>query len=321
MTDKRTIDEPTFDEPTIDEVAARWHAREMLGRLAPEDARRLDAWLAEDVRHRLAYAEVAAASYALEQAAPQKVAIVEQRVARRWPIWIGAALAPVLLLVAVMWTPHAWQNWRSDAHTAIGAVHTEHLPDGSTLQLDTDSAVALPFAPDRRDIELLRGDLVVDVAKDSAHPFRVHCAGIEARAVGTRFVVARHASEVEVGVMEGTVAVRANENSEPTLIQAGQRVLVDEHSGALRSEPLPATSYGWTRGVLSFDRVPLEQVVAEIARYVPEHVTFRASSHAAATLVTATFPIDHPEAALTAVARTNGLAIQHVSNLLYVIQD
>jgi transmembrane sensor len=303
---------------TIDEVAARWHARAMIGRQSPEDEQRLDAWLAEDPRHRLAYAEVAAAGFAMEQAAP--IAAVPRRVARHWPIWIGAALAPVLLFFAVSWTPHAWQDWRSDVHTAIGAVHVQRLPDGSTLQLDTDTAVALPFAPDRRDVELLRGDLAVDVAKDSAHPFRVHCAGVEALAVGTRFVVSRLASEVEVGVMEGTVAIRVGEHSEPTLIQAGHRALVDARSGAIRNEPLPALSYGWTRGVLSFDRVPLEQAVAEIARYVPEHVLLRATNHAA-TAVTATFPIDRPEAALVALATTNGLTIRHVANLLYVVQD
>jgi transmembrane sensor len=316
MTDIRTT-----DQQTIDEVAARWHAREMIGRLSLEDEQRLDAWLGEDLRHRLAYAEMAAASYAAVQAVPRAAIVVKRHAARRWPVWMGIALAPALLLAAVIWTPHALQNWRSDAHTAIGAVSTEHLPDGSILQLDTDSAVALPFAPDQRDVELLRGDLVVDVAKDSAHPFRVHCDGVEARAVGTRFVVARHSDEVEVGVMEGTVAVRANENSDPTLVQAGQRAWVDARSGAIRTEILPPLSYGWTRGVLSFDHVPLQQVVAEIARYVPEHVMFRASKTAADTLVTATFPMDHPEAALLAIAKTNALAIQHVPNLLYVVAD
>ena len=29
---------------------------------------------------------------------------------------------------------------------------------------------------------------------------------------------------------------------------------------------------GWTRGVLSFDREPLEDTVAELARYLPEQV-------------------------------------------------
>jgi transmembrane sensor len=306
------------DSQTIAETAARWHARAMLGALSPADEPRFEAWLAEDVRHRLAYAEVAAAAYALEQTAPRVV--IPQRVGRHWPIWMGAALAPLLLLIAVMRTPHAWQDWHSDVHTTAGALRTEHLPDGSILQLDTDSAVALPFAPNQRDIELLRGDLAVEVAKDPAHPFRVHCAGVEARAVGTHFVVARHESEVEVGVTEGIVAVRAGDHSEPTLVHAGERVLVDQRDHTIRSEPLSAASYAWTRGVLTFDREPLQRVVAEIARYMPEHVVFGASAHATVP-VTATFPIDKPEAALLAIAKTHGLTLRHLPNLLYVVQD
>ena len=311
------------DLHAINEAAARWHARATRGRLAPEDERRLDAWLGEDLRHRLAYAEVAATGYALEQAAPALALDQAARIrtaVRRWPVWTGAALAPLLLLVAAMWMPHAWQDWRSDAHTAAGESSTQRLPDGSVLQLDTDSAVALPFAPDRRDVELLRGDLVVEVAKDPVHPFRVHCAGVEARAVGTRFVVARHEASVEIGVLEGVVAVRASEQAQPALITAGQRALVDTRDGALRSEPVPPASYGWTRGVLSFERVPLQQVVAELSRYVPEHVVFRAALHAA-TPVTATFPIDKPDAALAALAKTQGLTRRHVPNLLYLVQD
>jgi len=308
------------DIGTTQEQAARWHAREMTGGLSAQDALRLEDWLAQDVRHRLAYADVAAAAYALQQT-PANTAVAQRRAARRWPVWLGAAIAPALLLVAMLWTPHAWQDWRSDAHTAIGALSAQQLPDGSTLQLDTDSAVALPFAPDRRDIELLRGALAIEVAKDPAHPLRVHCAGVEARAVGTRFVVAWHAGdEIEIGVTEGTVAVRANDRAEPILVQAGQRARVDTRSGTVRSDVLPALGYGWTRGVLSFDRVPLEQVVAEIARYMPEHVAFQAVQHAA-TPVTATFPIEHPDAALVAVARSNGLTLRHVPHVFYAVQD
>jgi transmembrane sensor len=306
------------DMRTINDMAARWHAKVMIGRLSPEDEQRLDDWLAQDVRHRLAYAEVAAAGYALQQVRPN--AVTDKHVARSWPVWIAAVLAPILLLIAVLWSPHAWQDWRSDVHTTAGALSVQHLSDGSTMQLDTDTAVALSFASDRRDVQLLRGSLAVEVAKDPAHPFRVLCAGIEARAVGTRFVVTLHASEVEVGVTEGIVALRADEISAPTLIQVGQRALVDQRSGAIRSEPLPATRYGWTRGVLSFDHVPLDQAVAEIARYLPERVVFRATKHAA-TPITATFPVDQPDAALLAVARTNGLTIRNVPGLLYLVQD
>ena len=301
----------------VADVAARWHARAMSGRLSAEDEQRLDAWLAEDLQHRLAYAEVAAAGYALQQVAPN---VAREKRAPKWPIWLGAALAPILLFVAVIWMPHTLQDWRSDLRTAAGALRSERLPDGSTLQLDTDSAVSLPFSPEHREVELLRGALAVEVAKDPAHPFLVHCARVEARAVGTRFIVARQANTVEVGVIEGVVAVRADDRAEPVLVHAGERVLVDQRDRVIRDLPLPATGYAWTRGVLSFEHVPLQQVVAEIARYLPEHVVFRATSRADMP-VTATFPLDHPDAALRAVAASHELTLRHVPNLLYVIQD
>ena len=88
----------------------------------------------------------------------------------------------------------------------------------------------------------------------------------------------------------------------------------------MRSEALAPTSYSWTRGVLSFERMPLRQVVTEIARYLPEHVVFRATDHAS-MLVTATFPLDHPEAALATLANTHRLKLRRVPHLLYVIED
>jgi len=67
----------------VDEVAARWHARALTCALSPEEEQRLDAWLAEDARHRLAYADVAAVGYALEQVAP--IVAIPQRAMPRWP--------------------------------------------------------------------------------------------------------------------------------------------------------------------------------------------------------------------------------------------
>ena len=299
----------------IAEEAARWHAR--AERLSPNDERRLDAWLAADVRHRLAYADVAAAGFALEQAAPARV---QRRPTRRWPLWVAATAAPTLLLFVVLAMPQLWQDWHSDLYTSTGAFQRQVLVDGSVLQLDTDTAVSLPFSRDRRDIELLRGSLSVQVAKDPDHPLRVHCAGVEARAVGTRFVVTRRPGSIEIGVTEGIVAVTSGSDSTAVQLVAGQRAIVDTESHLVRSEALPATSDGWTRGVLSFDREPLRDAVTEVARYLPEHVVFRAQNHAT-TPVTATFPLDNPQAAIVALARTNGLKITHIPHLLYVVLD
>lgn len=301
----------------IMQSAARWHARQTVG-LLPDENRALDAWLAADVRHRIAYADIAAAAFAFDQLAPR--AAREVRQPRRWPVWAGATLAPIALIACFLFLPHAWQNWHSDRHTEVGVTLSQKLPDGTTLQLDTDSAVALPFSPERRDVELLRGALAVDVAKDPKHPFRVYCSGVEATAVGTRFVVAHRGDAIEVGVTEGIVSVRADHDAEPVLVIAGSVARIDLPHRNVAQTPMTATAYGWTRGVLSFEQAPLETVATELARYLPQRVVFRARKHAT-NPVTATFPVDDPQSALLALARTQGLTVRHFDGWLTIIDD
>lgn len=302
----------------IHEQAARWHARSIDRPLSADDEQRLDAWLAQDLAHRLAFADVAAAGFAFEQAAPRAALAAQPRVARRIPAWLGALAAAPLLLMLVLWGPHAWQDFRSDVHTAAGGVAQRELADGSTLKLDTDSAVALHYTDAERGVELMRGALAVDVMKNPARPFRVRAGSVEATAVGTRYAVLRGDSTVEVGVTEGRVAVRTAQGA-TFMVGAGERVVVDTGSGAVRSDTLPPLAYAWTRGVLSFERAPLADVLRELDRYLPERIVLRAPAAATAP-VTATFPIDQPAAALDAIARAQQLEVRHVPGMVYIVQ-
>lgn len=290
------------------EQAARWHARTMVGPLSVDEERRLDAWLDADLRHRAAYTDIVAAGLALKHARPR--VDVRTRAPRRWPAWLAAATAT---LVAMLIAPHAWQDWRSDFHTGPGAPAAQDLADGSHLQLDTDSAVRVS----ERDLELTRGALAVDVAKDPERPFRVHAGEVVVTAIGTRFVVARGADGVEVGLIEGKVAVAPARDAAPVLLEAGERVLVDAR-GAVQRERFAPTAYAWSRGVLVFDDVPLAAALAELDRYVPERVVLAADSKAQ---VTATFPAHDPRAALDAVAASAALRVSCVPQVICVVRE
>src|SRR6185295_10108658 len=138
-----------------------------------------------------AYADVADTGFALDQAAP-RVEIVAPG-APAWTRLLAVAATIALAVGIALLGPHAWQDLRSDARTAAGVLTTRALPDGSSLKLDTDSAVALDFAGSKREVELMRGALAVEVVKDPTRPFRVHAGAVEATAVGTKYVVARQA--------------------------------------------------------------------------------------------------------------------------------
>ena len=303
--------------------AARWHATAGSGPLSPATSAALDAWLARDVRHRLAYADIAAAGFALQQALPAGEPLPAVAPRARHPLarWgLAAAAAPLLALVALVAGPRvepAWQNLRSDLHTTIGHPLTQTLADGSVLTLDTDSAVRIRMSETRRDIELVRGRLAISVAKDPNRPLHVVAGATDAMAVGTRFVVDRGARATHVGVQEGIVRVTRG-NGESAQLTAGQQVLVGDEAHFDIAE-LDANSDSWTRGVLSAERRPLVDVLAELDRYVPERVVLLDAERAQMP-ITATLPLADPDAALRVLAQTSQLTLRRVPRVAYVVQ-
>jgi transmembrane sensor len=303
--------------------ASRWHAIASGRDLSADETHSLDNWLAQNPRHRLAYADICAAAFALEQsqAAEERPAVRQQRHApgRTFLRWSLAA-APLLLVLAFVAGPRAvptWQNLNSDLHTGIGKPLSQKLADGSTLELDTDSAVRVRMSSDRRDIELLRGRLSIAVAKDPSRPLHVLAGNVDAMAVGTRFVVDRNDSGTEVGVHEGIVRVASGKGRQVELV-AGQQAFVADGAEDANVAKL-ASNDSWTRGVLSVEQMPLSKVLAELDRYLPERIVL--ANDAQANLpITATLPLDDPAAALRALAQTSQLNLRHIPRVAYIMR-
>ena len=306
--------------------AARWHAIASGRDLSADESRSLDTWLEQNPRHRLAYADICAAAFALEQTPLAQGAGQPAAAQRRSPTrpalrWSLAAAAPLLLVLAVVFGPRlqpTWQNLDSDFHTAIGTAHSQTLADGSVLELDTDSAVRVRLSEHRRDIELLRGRLAIAVAKDPSRPLHVISGDVDAMAVGTRYVVDRTDAGTEVGVHEGIVRVATAKGS-PVDLHAGQQAFVAADADSAQLSTLSGNSDDWTRGVLSVEQMPLRQVLAKLDRYLPERVVL--SNDVRGDMpITATLPLDDPQAALRVVAQTSQLNLRHIPRVAYILR-
>jgi transmembrane sensor len=81
------------------------------------------------------------------------------------------------------------------------------LEDGSTVDLNSQSKVRVRFGENRRSVELLEGQALFRVTKDTSRPFIVATDNTHVRAVGTQFDVYRKPSGTVVTVIEGRVAV------------------------------------------------------------------------------------------------------------------
>jgi transmembrane sensor len=184
---------------------------------------------------------------------------------------IAATLA-VGVAAAIAWR---WEGEIEQAQyrTAIGELQTLPLPDGSTLTLSSDSAVAVTLSRRQRLIELVQGEAIFEVAKDKARPFVVDATGSRVTAVGTRFAVRRSADGLRVVVTEGTVRLQPGLDAMPgqaeSLLHAGAVAVLDRHGVSIRagSDSELARLLDWQSGHLSFRDTTLAAAAAEFNRF------------------------------------------------------
>lgn len=219
--------------------------------------------------------------------------------------------------------------------TAIGQQQTISLPDGSSIQLNTDSQLEIQYSEGRRRIQLLRGEALFDVRRDARRDFEVHADRGLVRAVGTAFSVQLDGSRINVTVTKGIVDVgdlgsvttltraeaspAARRPPPRTLgrLTAGQTTTFSsgaEHIDVRElAEPELANRLAWHEGYLVFAGERLDEVVAQVNRYSPVRLTI-ADPKIASIAVGGRFRIGDLDAVLAALHTNFGVQSTEVDD-------
>ncbi|WP_455824148.1 FecR family protein [Pseudomonas graminis] len=277
---------------SITEAAAEWAVRLHAGALNEQEQAELQHWIACDSRHEAAlrFAEQTWAALGevhkddtVHRQRPATAPPPMRRATRRRPWRRAAAVALVVLVAGIGWVrgPDALLHLQADYVTQKGEVRTVRLADGSTVELDSASAIRLDYDGVQRRVSVIQGSAIFDVAPmvgKETRPFVVQSAGGQTRALGTRFVVEREDDDQAwVGVLHHSVALSlqasAKKGPSDRVLKEGQAARYSLQDGIVALDQLDverATS--WRRGVLIFDRQPLAKVVEQLNRYRPGRV-------------------------------------------------
>lgn len=199
---------------------------------------------------------------------PMPAARPKRRLART-----GAAIAAVLAVAtaALLWIDPAW---RTERHaTAIGERRDVLLADGSTLTLDTATALDVGWHLRGRRVALRQGRARFAVTHSALRPFEVVSAGTRVRVVGTVFDVQRHHDGVLVTVLQGLVDVHGA--TAVRRLTAGQQWRVGGGAPAAPRTVDLSQAGAWQQGHFVFDRTPLREALVEIQRYRPAPIRLR----------------------------------------------
>jgi transmembrane sensor len=222
---------------------------------------------------------------------------------------IGAALAIAFALGAPAWLTlqsYPASYLMADLRTAIGQWETQTLTDGTRITLNSASAVNLRFDDKRRALELVKGEILVDVARDTARPFLVETAHGNIRALGTGFVVKREEDATVLTMLESRVSVQTakqrtvleSTSTDGTFISAGQRVrITPDGLGEVQDIDAHGISNAWKFHQLVVQDRPLPDVLDELGRHRPGRIQYD-RAQLENIKVSAVLPLDNTDRAL-----------------------
>ncbi|MFL9879623.1 FecR domain-containing protein [Herbaspirillum rhizosphaerae] len=181
------------------------------------------------------------------------------------PAWVVTKIYPPHYLMA-------------DMRSATGKWETRVLEDGTRITLNSASAVNLHYDAKRRALELVQGEILIDVAKDPGRPFVVETDQGSIRALGTRFVVSREADATILSMLESRVEVRSAKHAaeeEPTIVSAGQRIrMTAEGIGTIEQIDARSVADAWKFHQLVVQGQSLPDVLDALDRYRPGAISY-----------------------------------------------
>ena len=216
--------------------------------------------------------------------------------------------------------------------TMQGESKKVELEDGSIVHLNTGTYLEVDYTDTARNVDLLRGEALFEVAKDASRPFTVYADGVTAKAVGTSFAVRLQDEGAKVMVAEGLVEVKAPAPaevkealiSEAMLLQSGQIADLTVEKGrpslvvTALAEDKMSNKLAWRDGLVIFEGDPLSFAVEEISRYTPSKVVI--SDPALRTLpIGGVFPAGEIDSFIGALRTSFGVKAEFVEDeLIYL---
>jgi transmembrane sensor len=297
------VNSPVPDARQAVRAAAQWLALLESGGANEQDRANLQCWRdscasheqawqkAQALRQRFADLPSALALKSLDRAEPGRRVVLKRA--------LGAvALVPTAWLIS---RQLPLDVWRADLHTATGERKQVQLADGSSLQLNTASAVDVDLQSRR--LKLIEGELSLKVP--SASPLTIQTKFGQIIVSQSEVCVRKDARGCRVSVYNGAVQLQPLQG--PALaLRSGQQVSL-QATGVGPISSFDVLAPGWREGVLMAKNQPLGDFLRELSTYRPG--VLRWEPELEALRVTGSFRLDDTDRVLALLAASLPLEV------------
>lgn len=207
-----------------------------------------------------------------------------------------------------------------------------NLSDDSQISLSPLSAVNIHYTNEQRAIELVSGQVMVDVTKDSNRPLIINSKYGSARALGTQFSVSNYDEYSQVSVYESSVEVCSHYDKNISQLQNSPKLIIDRCRQLSAGETSKVTvngveapqtmNKGWHVNVIQQTLIVDDQSLLSVLAKLQEHHLGYLKINVTALVginVSGVFPLNDVDHALSVISTSLPIKITRYSSLFITI--
>lgn len=304
----------TSEASTIDdlsEIAAQWFARMDSGE---GDYTEFEAWRAADPRNAAAFARVYASMRQLEKLRGLTTASEPlPQPTRRSVLTSGRIAAGVIAMVALGAVAVNFGNGRVRAATLVGERKAVKFPDGSQVELNTDTQAEWRLTNGHRELWLKRGEVALKIAPNT-RPLRLQAGRHSAVLASGEYIARLRDTSLDLISLSGTATI-AGEGITPLKITPAQAAILTQGLGRVRPVSSNDMDFltGWRNDELVLNGQVLSEVVEEYNRYLDKKIII-ANPELGAISLGGRFANHDPSKLLAGLEASFGIHVAHESH-------
>lgn len=308
----------------IERDAATWIELRDLGEWSAETQARFEAWMNEELAHRIAYWRLEAAWNRTERLAALRPSDVREVIRKRQEnrprhsFRLAAAIA-VFLIAGAAGTYYLSQPSYRTFATALGGRQVLTLRDGSVIELNANTTIRLYDNAKERRVALEKGEVYFNIQHDAGRPFVVISGNHRIVDLGTKFSVRAEKDRLRVALMEGSAEIGNMNSGKPVVLTPGEVAVATAESISVTKKPMRelADQLGWRRGQIVFYHTTLAEAVAEFNRYNRKQLVIGDAAIARLT-INGSFPVNGIDAFTQAAEQVFGVRISNRDNRIVI---
>lgn len=157
---------------------------------------------------------------------------------------------------------------------------SRELPDGSIIYVDAKTNLNIEYFNGKREVNLINGRAMFEVAKDENRPFIIKSKDINIEVIGTKFEVINKEDTTTINVENGVVKTYYSkyffDKQNQAILTKAQSLTYSNEIGAISQIKIiePEKIALWRENKILFDKTTLKEALEEFSKYSDISVLF-----------------------------------------------